>query len=326
MVGVGQSETQDLHQLSYFRKPLNMESLSKPTEFSNVALALGDGQPVCKHFQTGFCKFGDGCCKRHVKETCEAKNCNKKCAFRHPKPCKYFTLNKFCKFGEACCYKHSGDPVDIHLREQVRSLQATVDSMAETLKALEAQIVKLKNANKCDLCDYTAASSTALKTHITKKHKESSHPSPERERHSMNLSDSLNVSLPIDRREEAMVDFAEEKSIQCQWIYCRHVANSSSDMVEHVSRAHTITSTFVYPESSEKEYCDLCGIEFFLDHTYAMHEFNSHNRGFECDHCHEYLPGCEGGLLEIHMRLCSAPCGGDHNCDCTWAINPPFEV
>ena len=135
--------------------------------------------------------------------------------------------------------------------------------MAETLKALEAQIVKLKNANKCDLCDYTAASSTALKTHITKKHKESSHPSPERERHSMNLSDSLNVSLPIDRREEAMVDFAEEKSIQCQWIYCRHVANSSSDMVEHVSRAHTITSTFVYPESSEKEYCDLCGIEFF---------------------------------------------------------------
>ena len=35
--------------------------------------------------------------------------------------------------------------------------------------------------------------------------------------------------------------------------------------------------------------------------------------GFECDqyHCHEYLPGCEGGFIEIHMKLCSAPCDGD---------------
>ena len=51
--------------------------------------------------------------------------------------------------------------------------------MVETLKVLEEQIVK--NANNCDLCDYTAASSTALKTHVTKKHNEA-HTPPKREK------------------------------------------------------------------------------------------------------------------------------------------------
>ena len=302
-----------------------MTNLSKSTELSNVTLALGDGQPVCKHFQTGFCKFGDGCCKRHVKETCEAKNCNKKCAFRHPKPCKYFTLNKFCTFGEACCYKHSGDPVDIHLREQVRSLQATVEKMAEALKALEDQIVKLKNVNKCDLCDYTGASSTALKTHVSKKHKERLLTSPEKERstQNQNLSDSLHLSLPYVEREEHVTDHflevVEGKSIQCEWTYCcSYVANSTKDMINHVSATHTITSSFVFPDSSKSEICEECGKEFFMDHAYAMHLYTDHKLAFNCDHCLEFLPGCEGGFIEIHMEFCTAPCKGDPNCACTW--------
>ena len=299
-----------------------MTNLSKSTELSNVTLALGDGQPVCKHFQTGFCKFGERCCKKHVKETCKAEGCKKTCSLRHPKPCKYFALNKFCKFGEACCYQHSTDPADSCLREQVRSLQATVDSLSESLKALENQIVKLKNANKCDLCDYTATSSTVLKTHVSKKHKKSSQSTPEGERSDENLSDSLHVSLPSVEREEPVIDFPpqvlEDRSIKCEWIYCQHVANSTSDMTEHVGMVHTITSSFVFPDSDEREACETCGIEFFLDHTYAMHMYNNHNCGFECDHCHEYLPGCEGGFIEIHMKLCSAQCDGDPKCACKW--------
>ena len=198
--------------------------------------------------------------------------------------------------------------------------------MVKALKALEDQIVKLQNVNKCDLCDYTATSSTALKTHVSKKHKESLLPSPERERSSgnQNFSDSLQMSLPYVGREDSVIDFSpgvvEERLIRCEWMYCGHVANSSDDMVEHVSVAHTITSSFVFPDSSEKEDCERCGIEFFLDHTYAMHMYNNHNIGFECDHCHEYLPGCEGGFIEIHMKLCSVPCDGDPKCDCRWAV------
>ena len=59
----------DLHQLSYFRKLLKMTNLSKSTELSNVTLALGDGQPVCKHFQTGFFKFvARDICKKLAKQ------------------------------------------------------------------------------------------------------------------------------------------------------------------------------------------------------------------------------------------------------------------
>ena len=54
----------------------------------------------------------------------------------------------------------------------MKILQATVDSLAESLKALEAEILNLKKGTQCDLCDYTAASSAALKTQISKKHKE----------------------------------------------------------------------------------------------------------------------------------------------------------
>ena len=220
-----------------------MTNLSKSTELSNVTLALGDGQPVCKHFQTGFCKFGERCCKRHVKETCKAKDCKKTCSLRHPKPCKYFALNKFCKFGEACCYQHSSDPADSYLREQVRILQTTVDALSESVKALEEEIVKLKNTNKCDLCDYTASSSTGLKSHISKKHKRSSQSSPEVERSDENLSDSLHVSLPsVEREEPAVIDsppqVLEDRSIKCEWIYCQHVANSISDMTEHVGTVY----------------------------------------------------------------------------------------
>ena len=111
------------------------------------------------------------------------------------------------------------------------------------------------------------------------------------------------------------------RSMFCEWIYCKHEASSTSDMREHVNMAHTITSSFVFPDSSEKEVCENCGIEFFMDHTYAMHMYNNHNLGFECDHCHDYLPGCEGGFIEIHMKLCSAPCDGDPKCDCKWAVH-----
>ena len=87
--------------------------------------------------------------------------------------------------------------------------------MAEVLKALENEIVKLKNANKCDLCDYTATSSTALKTHVSKKHKVSSLSSPEKERSNPNPSDSLHdVSLPSVEREEPVVDSSPEGSIK----------------------------------------------------------------------------------------------------------------
>ena len=80
---------------------------------------------------------------------------------------------------------------------------------------------------------------------------------------------------------------------------------TSSDKVEHVSIIHIPSPPLLYTENSEKEVCDHCGIEFFIDHTNAMHLCINPNLGFECDRYDEYLSGCEGGFIEIHTRLCS---------------------
>ena len=73
---------------------------------------------ICKHFQTGYCKFGDKYKKQHVKETCENITCVQSlCRKRHPKACKFFTAQQKCKFNDGCTYKHviSKEESDISL-------------------------------------------------------------------------------------------------------------------------------------------------------------------------------------------------------------------
>ena len=290
------------------------------SDSSDVTLASKDACTVCKHFQTGYCKFREHCKKRHEKTVCPSLHCSvKACTKRHPKSCKFYALNQFCKFGDSCCYKHvdSGN-----MFQQLKALQMKVGQLEQAVQALESEIVVLKDINNCDVCDFKATSKAGLKSHITKKHRNVSQPALEKERDE-NLSNSLHVSLPYVEREEHVTDHfpevVERKSIQCEWTYCcSYVANSTKDMIEHVSATHTITSSFVFPDSSKTEICEECGMEFFMDHAYAMHLYTDHKLAFNCDHCLEFLPGCEGGFIEIHMELCTAPCNGDPNCACTW--------
>ena len=288
------------------------------SDSSDVTLASKDACTVCRHFQTGYCKFREHCKKRHEKAICPSMHCSAKaCTKRHPKPCKFYALNQFCKFGHSCCYKHfdSGN-----MLEQLKALEIKVGKLEQAVQTLESEIVVLKDINKCDICDFKATSKAGLKSHITKKHKDVSQPAPEKER-DQNLSNSLDISLPHVEREEPVTDLVLEavkgKSIQCEWVFCSHVANSTDDMIEHVSATHTITSSFVFPDSSKTLDCEDCGIGFFMDHAYAMHSYTDHKLSFNCDHCLEILPGDEQEFMKIHMELCTAPCNGDPNCGCT---------
>ena len=283
----------------------------------DVTLAHCDSPPVCKHFQTGFCKFAEKCKRRHEKEICQVTHCSSKtCKKRHPKICKFFTLNQFCKFGDLCCYKHS--TAESHnIPHLFTALQTKVDEMEQLIKSLQNEILVLKNTNKCEVCDYVATSSTNLKTHISKKHKHDSQIAPmEKERNTHN-DDSLNVSLPSEVMKEindSALEEIEDDATKCDWCYCTYVASSSNDMAEHIQMAHTITSTFVFPPSSEEVLCpcDDCGEEFFLDQTFAMHVYSTHKLGFRCDHCSEYIPGCEELMEEIHQKMCSMSCTATH--------------
>ena len=98
---------------------------------------------VCKHFQTGYCKFGKGCRNQQIEEICNTpikcsiKNCNK----RHPKYCKYFFFQQVYKFGDQCLYKHSissnKSEIDVIIQE-VKTLKATIAILGDLGKDIVA--------------------------------------------------------------------------------------------------------------------------------------------------------------------------------------------
>ena len=289
-----------------------------PSNSFDVTLADNDSSPICKHFQTGFCKFRDQCRRRHETAVCKSVICpSKTCKIRHPKMCKFFAQNQFCKFGENCCYRHTtSTPQD---DTQLSSLLKKVEEMDQTIKSLQSEVLALKSSTKCDQCDFVATSSTTLKTHITKKHKTVSPPPLERTRNQV-VDTSLNLSLPCGERSEDSESESEDAPTSCEWYYCNFEATPYSNMTHHIQEEHTITSSFVYPDSNEKILCDFdenCEEEFFLDHTFAMHVYNIHHCGFKCDHCFAFLPGSEE-MEAIHLKMCSSPCTGKPNCACSY--------
>ena len=176
-----------------------------------------------------------------------------------------------------------------------------------------------------EICDYKTSSSTILKTHISRKHKDQLQ-APGREIERVTSQDyTLNLSVPGVERAElstsscSLLSVVEESPTMCEWCYCTFKTSSTSDMMKHVIAAHTITTDFVFPESCVKIDCpegeEICDKEFFLDQTFAMHVYNVHKVGFRCDHCHTFIPGGDE-LQEIHMKLCAFPCSGDPKCYC----------
>ena len=126
-----------------------MQSSTNYCDFTDVTLAMHDGPKVCRHYQTGFCKFGESCRKQHVKESCQITKCNLKiCTKRHPKVCKYFKQHQFCKFGDSCSYRHDiFEPSGCPLEKQLESLKATVVKMSAVICNLEEKIARLENVS-----------------------------------------------------------------------------------------------------------------------------------------------------------------------------------
>ena len=139
---------------------------------------------VCKYFQCGFCKFGESCRKQHIKEICQTQSCTlSSCIKRHPKVCKYFSVQKGCKFGELCSYKHipnSNQNEVVELKEKMVTLERSLQLMTAKISELTEEVTNIKRGNPqksrekphtCSHCSYTASTSTVLKRHVAMKHK-----------------------------------------------------------------------------------------------------------------------------------------------------------
>ena len=129
---------------------------------------------------------------------------------------------------------------------------------------LELEVVKSKkeiNSNDissekimCDLCEYTASSSTVLKRHVTMKHKK----------------DVQSVDIPTH--------------FKCE--ICQHESISTSALKGHISLKHdpTIPHTVKWPLDT----CQICSTFFdnttlFKNHMIEQHGFLDDSN--ECMHC-----------------------------------------
>ena len=72
----------------------------------------------------------------------------------------------------------------------------------------EMQFFKLKNENKCDICGYYGTSSTSLKSHINKTHKQ------ELLRHSVESENLLILSPPSTQRDKELSILTVSPTIQ----------------------------------------------------------------------------------------------------------------
>ena len=92
-------------------------------------------------------------------------------------------------------------PSPDHLILQIQALEVRIGDMCKAIKVLEDEVHELKNVNKCERCDYKANSSTCLKTHMGKKHRDLvPHPAPERER-AAPTDTNLNILMPGEGRD-----------------------------------------------------------------------------------------------------------------------------
>ena len=260
---------------------------------------------VCKHFQTGYCKFGDHCRKHHETDNCQTKNCTSKaCTKRHQKICKYFTRYNVCKFGEKCFYKHtlSQEKSDvIELQNKVKDLEDTLKVMSKTIKVLEENIKILSTESKtftskpfkCDQCDYKAINNSVLKRHITSKHKPKI-PAPENERNAEH-DKSLQLDTPVEQRaleeEGGSPPRVEENQFTSSATHlfceiCRHKSDSPAALHGHMSLNHNP----IIPHTGkwEDNNCHICNNHFsntfhFKNHLIEQHGFSDESN--ECMNC-----------------------------------------
>ena len=96
---------------------------------------------ICKHNQTGFCKYRQQCTKEHFNEICKdnIKCTDPTCFKRHPKKCKNFDVFGKCKFTN-CDYVHSDDEVN----HKVKLLEKCVIE----LKTEVVQLIKVEDDNR----------------------------------------------------------------------------------------------------------------------------------------------------------------------------------
>jgi hypothetical protein len=246
--------------LSIFQKKENKlkmagaQKTTHPGDSADVTLASS----VCKFHQHGHCKFGELCKHFHSQNNCFILNCDdSNCKDRHPRLCVYHMRFGHCRFGSSCSYLHTTltpqtDVPENILHNEIIKLKETLESVVAALKNKEIEMKVLEqrifcieskasadDKFACIQCEYKAASSTALKTHMTKKHKS------ECLRDSSSEKD-LNVSIPSQHRDISPSSKKCDQIPPFGWELntcgsCDQTFSKSHDFKDHMMEYHQLS-------------------------------------------------------------------------------------
>ena len=112
-------------------------------------------QQVCRHNQTGYCRYRSQCHHEHVNEICEVRICRENsCRKRNPKTCKYFVQNNTYKYDKDCAFSHpenkSSNALDT-VKKEVNILKAEVEELKKCNSEVAKVLIKIQSEEIKDL-------------------------------------------------------------------------------------------------------------------------------------------------------------------------------
>ena len=104
---------------------------------------------VCQYHKFGYCKYHDGCKRKHFSEKCHelGEYTNKKsCYKRQPRSCKRYASEN-CQFNNSCAYKHLKPQISIaqdQTNDKIKILEMSVQELTLKVLGLETGLKKVK--------------------------------------------------------------------------------------------------------------------------------------------------------------------------------------
>ena len=280
-------------------------------------------QSICRKFKHGYCKYGDKCHFRHVKEICNDDNCSVfACEKRHPKNCNFFREYGKCKFTIYCAYKHEK-------RNSVNDNAGKIKNMEIKLKVMEE---KMKETDPTEEFDKKIeAFENKLNTLVTvieekdciisKLEKRLSSMEKASENKCIEIKKSLSN---VQENYESLRNKLQKENDQLTCELCEFTTTSIKGLKTHVKRKHTskfpvqcelcddelknkrILKNHMISHTYKSENfvlkCEECDFVGKNDWTMQIHHGKTHSKNIECGLCEYEASDTEN--LELHLKTC----------------------
>ena len=274
---------------------------------------------LCKHNQTGFCKFQNKCQKRHENTVCEnTENCTEEsCIKRHPKVCRNFNNNGTCRHKDQCAYKHIQHEKQTELNEQIKQGLLKHEN---DIKVLTEEVNKLRNLFQymaLELSKNVQKEVTVIETNentVTNKEtetepcKDTSYHIFKCEECDYNCEKKITLNKHYNTKHMELKNNSDEglESVKKAKLYCdecKFCTTNKKSFKQHKNKEHNDKKKSINNVSIQGKVCVTCGEQFNQQDELDTHNDKNHPKSQEpesdckcatdyvCDPCiQEWLP------------------------------------